>query len=255
MPKRKRPRQRGSTAKGRARKQINDSGSRSLPEVRRLRQSAHDSAAVCADCFLPLAPQQSVTIVEREIQTARSRSKYPKLMKAFTGKATKWIGGRSRSLTVPICLNCWLLALRKPAWSWEKRQRGEEVEPALLEYDKLRRLRCKGCGRPMRVLKAYSGVHLAERSFEKTPNKQAWNRLRVANDQWEFLTLKQSTCCKACHTKALKQRAKGYGRVQHDRIACEVCGKAFVPTKSTALTCSNTCRQKKFRRQQRAKDV
>jgi hypothetical protein len=37
-------------------------------ELKRLRLAAHESAAVCADCFAPLAPTASVTMKERFVE-------------------------------------------------------------------------------------------------------------------------------------------------------------------------------------------
>src|SRR4051812_4915357 len=55
-------------------------------------------------------------------------------------------------------------------------------------------------------------------------------------------------CSERCNTaiygreaKERRAEARGYER------SCEICGKAFIPTRSDARTCSSACRQKAYR--------
>jgi hypothetical protein len=71
--------------------------------------------------------------------------------------------------------------------------------------------------------------------------KAKWNK-------WWLHNLPQRCCCTACLREARRRHANARRRVQYYEIACISCGEMFVPTKSTALTCSNACRQREFRR-------
>ena len=102
-----------------------------------LQNSGPKSAACCADCFTPLAPTASVTMIRRRVLTARGET---------------W-------LRVPICLTCWLVHLEsKTAWSralLRLRGRADHNEFAFElngPLGQLVRFRCGGCGRPIRSL-------------------------------------------------------------------------------------------------------
>jgi hypothetical protein len=161
-----------------------DYGSRTPEDVHALREQAASTASMCADCFQPLAPTASVTMARRPVRL----------------KALSRHEPRERWLTVPICVACWLLTVRRFVGDIE-------------------RFRCEGCGRPMRARLPYRRLHHTERC-----------------------------CCEDCQRLTTNTRARERRRrVQHSEIACEVCGKDFVPTRSDARTCSNTCRQKRHR--------
>lgn len=182
-------------------------------DVLRMRWASAMEGSHCSECFTPLAPQASVTIIE--CQTVNPSKEYHPA-------GIWWPPGRLRRVPAPVCLLCWLKILRERAESERS-----ESEYSFHDREKLLRLRCAGCKRPMRVL----------------VNKRHSRRHK------RTITLRQRTCCGACYEEAQRQRLNAIRRVQHEEIDCEVCGNAFVPTKSTALTCSNTCRQKKFRQQ------
>ena len=82
--------------------------------------------------------------------------------------------------------------------------------------------------------------HVVEQAFgfdEKTERRGAWLRDRC--------------CCESCFRKAVLRRANERRRVRRAERACVVCGEMFVPTQSTAKTCSNRCRQALFRQSHR----
>ena len=54
-------------------------------------------------------------------------------------------------------------------------------------------------------------------------------------------------CSTACYWRQLR----ALRRAEREQIACEVCGETFVPTRSDARYCSNTCRQAAYRRRAR----
>jgi hypothetical protein len=126
-------------------------GGRPTEQVADLRRQAARSATVCADCFAPLAPTASVTMVGRSI---RGR-------------------GGDRTLRVPICLTCWLAG-------------GSEGELGHFywSYEPPNRFRCSGCGRPMRVHWRRHGRALrarccCEECFRKATLRGANERRRV----------------------------------------------------------------------------
>jgi hypothetical protein len=159
------------------------------------------TASACADCFAPLAAMASVTKAWRSVGIGRSQE----------------------SFVVPICLTCWLKSLSQ-SWrdGWRgQRQRGRYVHSGPtpeVSSRELRRLRCKGCGRPLRIW-------------------VRWHRR---------ITLRQSCCCEDCFRKATLRRANDRRRVHNAEMACAVCGEMFVPKKANAKTCSNRCRQRLF---------
>jgi hypothetical protein len=77
--------------------------------------------------------------------------------------------------------------------------------------------------------------------------------MRIVLRRWKPTPLRCRCCCADCLHKAQLQRANERRRVRHAPIKCAVCRKSFVPSKSTARTCSNRCRQALFRRTQRKK--
>jgi hypothetical protein len=83
-------------------------------------------------------------------------------------------------------------------------------------YQRPLRFRCLGCGRPIR--------HRDSRL----------NR----NDQ---------VCCADCERKVRNERNRVRRRVVHEPRKCSECGEYFVPKREDAETCSNKCRQAKFR--------
>ena len=89
---------------------------RTEKQVRDLLSQAAKSATVCANCFRPLSPTDSVTIHWRKL------------------------GGRESPLRrVPVCLICTLD--RTPFWPSDHQDHEMSWQ----------RMRCHGCGRPMRV--------------------------------------------------------------------------------------------------------
>jgi hypothetical protein len=186
-------------------------GGRSAEEVKRLREAAAETAVVCADCFQPLAPGASITQVRR--WTHHTPASYP--------APGIHIRASDHYLDVPICLPCWLVSISTPWWGVLRGMplRGRDADP--FGFDKeVWRHRCEGCGRPMRVV---------TRQFHRLP-------------------LREHCCCADCLHKVTLRRANERRRVRHYEIACTVCGTMFVPTQSTAKTCSNRCRQKLHRR-------
>jgi hypothetical protein len=137
----------------RAREARRDHGGRPADEVKRLREQTAETAAYCADCFTPLAPNQSVTLVSRVIEHVPA---------AYSGIDT-FIPPHDIVRAVPICLTCWLssMANRSAWWSLETL-----------------RLRCEGCGRP----------------------------LRVESKPYHRLPLRERCCCAACLRAALRRR-------------------------------------------------
>jgi hypothetical protein len=207
-----------------ARKARDAIGTRPAEEVKRLRQAANETAAYCADCFEPLAPGQSATLVCRFLETVPE----------FTNPISGWVTSAwDRKIDVPICLPCWLVDLAKPP-PWRNlfrgfRQDGRQDSP-IAPQDRLRRCRCEGCGRPLRFVATVGGP----------------GNWLVAH--WR---LRDRCCCEDCFRKATLHRANERRRVRHRQIACVVCKTMFVPTKSTAKTCGNRCRQALFRQNHR----
>jgi hypothetical protein len=177
---------------------------RSADEIKTLRLAARDRAAVCADCFAPLAPEASVTMRWR-----------------FVGANAAEHDHLAR---VPICLHCWLVELMRPpelyrfrgARPWQQ----DEAEPRLSSIlNEVRRLRCEGCSRPMRV--EVRRIHRLTRS--------------------------ERCCCNQCFRAVVYRFNNQRRRVRHQPIACVVCGTTFTPQKANATTCSGKCRVKLHR--------
>lgn len=188
----------------RERKSRKDHGQQSLEQVRDLREQAARSAAVCADCFQPIAPGASVTMVIRRVHIPAQQ--------LFARRDPAY----DRKLTVPICLTCWLIDIARHAEAFSDQHEGQ-----LHCLRGLMRFRCDGCGRPIRRYRdrAYHGYQT------------------------------ERVCCTDCHRSVINARARDHRRVHHDKIKCKVCRKPFMPTRSDAKFCGNTCRQKAFRRQ------
>jgi hypothetical protein len=103
-------------------------GNRTADEVCELRRQAARSGNVCADCFEPLAPTASVTMV---------------------GRVSFQDDARDVWLRVPICLCCWLVRVRSDAeWRWN--HSGQHWRESRKVAGIVRR-RCLGCDRPMRI--------------------------------------------------------------------------------------------------------
>jgi hypothetical protein len=201
-------------AQRQAREQRELLGNRPGEELRRLREQAHQCAAVCADCLQPLAPTVSITLTERFVEHV------PTQYKQFCAP----LPAHDRWLLVPICLPCWLVDLDPvfPVRGRGMRERGED-RAYFWSDQEVRRHRCAGCGRAMRIV------------------------LR----RWKPAPLWARCCCADCLHQVQLKRANVRRRVRNAPIKCSVCRKRFVPTKSTAKTCSNKCRQALFRRTHR----
>jgi hypothetical protein len=132
----------------------------------------------------------------------------------------------TRWIRVPICLKCWLIDLQSSAQSWRY------LFPHIDQHDRehhelreIRRRRCLGCGRPLRL---YRPSHYSR-----------------------DLYMNEKVCCSECERKARNERNRVRRRVKQQPMRYLVCRKSFVPTRADAQTCSNTCRQKLFRRLRR----
>src|SRR5262245_43823583 len=86
----------------RARKDRADYGTRSAAEVRQLREQAARDSSLCADCFAPIGPHDSVTMVGRAIHI-------PAREGPFSHKAY------DKFISVPICVTCWLVQIEHDA--------------------------------------------------------------------------------------------------------------------------------------------
>jgi hypothetical protein len=188
-------------------------GERSPDEIKALRSEAAQTASCCADCFAPLSPEASVTLVHRFVEHIPGR--YPALGISLPP--------RDVYLTAPICLHCWLISLADQPLSNHLQgvRQDDHLDRAspMDEGWEVRRLRCEGCTRPLRV---------ETREFRRLP-------------------LPKRCCCADCLYKAKLKRANERRRVRHTERPCLACGKLFIPTQSTAKTCSATCRQRLFR--------
>jgi hypothetical protein len=175
---------------------------RSADEVKRLRLEARERAAVCADCFAPLAPMASITMKWRLVQHVPEQT--------FGAYASE----QEHFAMVPICLHCWLVDL-------ERSRRQDEATPRLSSIiNEVRRLRCEGCRRPMRV-----EVRLFHRRLSR-----------------------RERCCRKDCFRAAYRRANNLRRRRIPAAkTCAVCGSVFAPRKSNATTCSGKCRVKKMR--------
>jgi hypothetical protein len=172
--------------------------------VRHLREQAAKSAACCADCFTPLAPTASVTMIRRRVVTARGET---------------W-------LRVPICLTCWLVHLEsKTAWSralLRLRGRADHNEFAFElngPLGQLVRFRCGGCGRPIRSL----GRPVRSRRVccadcaRKVYNEYYPLRRRIKQQERACVVCRKSflpkrrdalTCGNRCRQRLFRQRAR-----------------------------------------------
>ncbi len=203
----------------RAREDRKKLGGRSAEEIRVLREDAASIASICADCFTPLAPDASVTIVGRFVEHIPAHEEPNTILQFFPA--------RDVHLPVPICLNCWLVALADPSLQFHLRRVRQDghvncASPARSSWSEFRRLRCENCRRPM----------------------------RVETRQFRRLTLHERCCCAECLHKAKLKRANERRRVRHEARPCLACGTLFIPSQSTAKTCSNACRQRLFRQRQ-----
>jgi predicted nucleic acid-binding Zn ribbon protein len=164
---------------------------RTVAIARALRRTAAQSAAVCADCFRPLAPDAAVTMTTRNV----------------------WSEAEPRWLYVPICLICTRRAIER-----QEARRGRAVyRPPTWRWT-----RCLKCRRPIRI---YYAAGLAAQ-----------------------------TCCADCERRARYDRNNLRRRVFHRRIACPVCWRTFVPTRSDARTCSARCRAALHRQRRRRRN-
>jgi hypothetical protein len=198
----------------RAREERADCGERSPEEVRKLRQEAAQSATLCADCFEPLPRGASVTMTGRKIFCPAVPAGG-----GLPGFPAEWC-----HLHVPICVTCWLIGIEREARErverpfFRKEYRCDRHVHEAAGVRGLRRLRCLGCRRPMRL-------HVGSK-----------------------LHLKDQVCCADCDRMRIKRRDSERRRVRHDEITCEVCGDLFTQARSDAKTCSNRCRQRLHRR-------
>jgi hypothetical protein len=174
------------------------SGGRSATEVHVLRQQAAESATLCADCFTPLAPTASVTMVKRRIVVPRG-----------TDRSGRAVPEQDEWLRIPICLTCWLFDL-EALWLQLAARGRDHNTPWQLQG--LMRFRCEVCRRPMRW-----------------PAVWPWRSRRV--------------CCADCSRKVDNEYNRLRRRVRHRERPCAACGVPFLPKRSDAVTCSNTCRQ------------
>jgi hypothetical protein len=176
-------------------------------EVDGLREQAARTAAICGDCFQPLAPQASVTMEERFV----------------------WDDALyDRSLRVPICICCWLVTLERRAidhmclgirtkGSNPRLPRGNRHRRHIMEARAVAqyiRFHCDGCARPMRMY------------------------------QDELPPRGKRVCCERCLHRAYYKRHR---KVEQRPRRCAVCRATFIPTRSDQVTHSAACRQKLYR--------
>jgi hypothetical protein len=194
-------------------------------------------ATVCVDCFTPLSPQASVTMVDRTLTVKRKKSRKPldpeyaalvAAAIAVRGPPSKW---QDVTFRVPVCLHCWLMWLGQDAWVFKFS--ASTPKPNYEYYlhgdwdhrHVLYRMRCLGCDRPIRITRPRRWI---------SP-----------------ISLRERCCCTDCVHRAELRRASERRLVRHDAIDCTVCGKPFVPRRTTAKVCSNTCRQRAHRQRHR----
>jgi hypothetical protein len=168
--------------------------------VRRLREQAAKSAACCADCFTPLAPTASVTMIRRRVVTARGET---------------W-------LRVPICLTCWLVHLECETERSRAllRLRGRADHNQFeRELNELVRFRCGGCGRPIRslILPVRSRRVCCANCARKVSNEYYRLRRRIKRQERACVVCGQSfvpkrrdalTCSNRCRQRLFRQRAR-----------------------------------------------
>jgi hypothetical protein len=196
----------GGNERRHARQAVIDHGQRPLDQVRELRQQAEKSCTVCADCFQSIPAGASITIVGRPIH-------YPAAdhVPIFGSVPARdvWIG-------VSICLTCWLISIRNHGVDWAHYNHNAHRSERFMVRE-IERFRCEGCSRPMR-----------------RNRPQSWRRQ---------LHHTERVCCDDCRHIMVNRRASERRRVRHEQITCIVCDKTFVPTRSDAFCCGNTCRQ------------
>jgi hypothetical protein len=158
-----------------------------LEKIRRLREQAAQTAALCGDCYGSLRPKQIVTMQSRRVHIVSTR-----------------FGEHDIYLRVPICFSCSKDAHRDIYYSWEKKHR----------------LRCEGCNRPILVIST-----------------------REASD----LFIGERVCCDDCEKIVRLRQDRERKRVHHVEKKCAECKKSFTPKRTDAETCSNRCRQARFR--------
>jgi hypothetical protein len=167
------------------------------------------TADCCADCGRALGPMDSVTMVVlkgRVIEHPEYVHPLGRLIKAWT---------ETRFHRVPICILRSLVTYHH-RWRW----RGPTC--ALEEHRidaPVRRFRCEGCDRPMRVM-------------------TLWGRMR-----W----VETRTCCTDCERTVRYRRNNQRRRIKPQTMTCSECGEAF-EARAGALTCSNRCRQAAHRK-------
>jgi hypothetical protein len=187
----------------RTRKDRKDHGQRSPEQVRELREQAAKSATICADCFRPLAPGASVTMVKRRVHIPARKLPF------------RTDPAQDRPLTVPICLTCWLIAMGPHAKFFSG--------PGECGLRNLVRFRCEGCGRPIRRNSPDHAWYQTERvcctdCHRAVVNAQARIRRKVHHDAiicegcGEAFAPKRSdarTCSDACRQKAFRRARAG----------------------------------------------
>jgi hypothetical protein len=186
-----------------AREDRNDRRGRTAAEVRALREDAARSARVCADCFEPLPPSASVTMVGRPVII-------PPVTRYYPTEHKEW-------LRVPICLTCWLIELQRGA------ARGGAVlrllvghvdqhEQEQFRIAELARRRCLTCGRPLRL---YQPIHMSEQVCCSARNERNRLRRHVKHQPMRCLVCGKSfmprrtdaqTCSNACRQRLFRRQ-------------------------------------------------
>lgn len=191
-----------------ARKVRANIGTHPPEDVKRLREAANETAACCADCFEPLTPGQSVTLVTRAVEHIPA---HPHPL------GTK-VPAHYRQRLVPICLCCWLvdIAVPKPE-TWPRTDANKPID----DRHEVRRCRCEGCARPLRIIahrwkwRRSRLRRLRDRCCCQTCFRRANERRRVRHDQiaceacGEMFTPRQSTartCSNTCRQRLFRQR-------------------------------------------------
>jgi hypothetical protein len=153
-------------------------------EARSRRWQSVRSAAYCVDCLRPLAPTDSVTRCSYNF-------------------------GSTRNPNWHLAARCLLCTLdpKDFAGSWYFTK-----PPDHPEYTQWTRLRCRNCGRLIRV------------GARRPP-------------------LTAQICCDDCRALAILKRNAERRRVVHEPQTCIHCGESFMPKRADAATCSNKCRQ------------
>jgi hypothetical protein len=113
-------------------------------------------------------------------------------------------------------------------WGRDPRQRGN-YRPFLTSAI------CGACAKPDRPER----VGLCETCGREVHNRSPW-RFRS----------ERCFCCHRCQSSAGARKAKTARASKRQGRICSVCGNSFDPGKGNAVTCSNACRQKTYRRRQ-----